>query len=91
MPSQMKADAEAVLTKASTMLEQPGETPVLVETELLQGAPAMTLIEATSTADLLVVGARGRGAIRSALLGSTSSYAIHHARCPVAVVHVTKS
>jgi nucleotide-binding universal stress UspA family protein len=91
MPSQMKADAEAVLTKAAAMLEQAGETPVFVETELIQGAAAMTLIGASSTADLLVVGARGRGVIRSALLGSTSSYAIHHARCPVAVVHVTKS
>jgi nucleotide-binding universal stress UspA family protein len=87
---QMTTEADFVLAQASELLDQPGAAPVLVETELLRGAPAMTLIDASATADLLVVGARGRGAIRSALLGSTSSYAIQHARCPVVVVHVPK-
>jgi nucleotide-binding universal stress UspA family protein len=88
-PSRMKLDAEEVLNTAAASLEQPGATPVLVERRLVQGTAAVALIDESDAADLLVVGARGRGPVRAALLGSTSSYAIHHARCPVVVVHAT--
>ncbi len=54
---------------------------------LLPGAPATALVEAASDCDLLVIGARGLGTLKSALLGSTSNQAIHHARCPIAVIH----
>lgn len=37
-------------------------------------------------ADVVVVGSRGRGAIRRALLGSVSSHVVHNAPCPVMVV-----
>jgi nucleotide-binding universal stress UspA family protein len=88
-PPRMMEAAEGVLNEAAASMEKPDETPVLVEAKLVQGTAAVALIDESSTADLLVVGARGRGALRAALLGSTSSYAIQHAQCPVVVVHAT--
>jgi nucleotide-binding universal stress UspA family protein len=44
------------------------------------------LLRASSDADLLVVGSRGRGRVATALLGSVSARCIREATCPVLVI-----
>ena len=57
-----------------------------VATHQAEEDPRRALDEASRYADLLVVGSRGRGAARSAVLGSVSRHVVEHAHCPVVVV-----
>ena len=57
-----------------------------VDSVVTMGAPADVLLEAAESAAAVVMGARGRGAVASALLGSVSSVVIRQARSPVVVV-----
>lgn len=57
------------------------------EVVAVEGSAGPALVERSAAADLLVVGSRGRGAARSALLGSAALHCVAHAHCPVLVVH----
>jgi nucleotide-binding universal stress UspA family protein len=52
---------------------------------VLHGDPARVLAGQTRTLGMLVMGTRGHGPIRNALLGSVSRRVIHEAHCPVIV------
>jgi len=53
---------------------------------LASGSPAGHILDLSAEATMVVVGNRGRGGLRSAVLGSTSQQIAHHAQCPVVVV-----
>jgi nucleotide-binding universal stress UspA family protein len=55
------------------------------ERVVLQGRPADELAAQTANLGLLVMGARGMGAIKRALLGSVSNSVLRRAHCPVVV------
>lgn len=59
---------------------------VELEVRLMSGHPAQTLVTASESAELLVVGSRGRDGFASLLLASVSLSVLLHARCPVAIV-----
>lgn len=56
------------------------------EREIMLHGPKQALAEASGSADIVVLGARGHGAIGSAMLGSVSTWMLHRAVCPVAIV-----
>ncbi|MBL8925266.1 MAG: universal stress protein [Pseudonocardia sp.] len=57
-----------------------------IEVHAIGGSPGHVLVEQSRDADLLVVGHRGRGGFRSAVLGSVGLQCVVHAYVPVTVV-----
>ncbi|MBR8639900.1 universal stress protein [Streptomyces tuirus] len=76
---------DPVLDRIRTHLEDRTGLP---DTEYLglEGAPSAVLPEQSASAQLLVLGSRGRGGFASLLLGSNSMAAARDAECPVVVV-----
>lgn len=65
----------------------PGTAEVRADVVVAAGAPPEHLVARAEGADLLVVGSRGRGGVRSTVLGSVALQCVAHAPCPVVVVH----
>jgi nucleotide-binding universal stress UspA family protein len=88
-PEQPEATAQQVLDDAIRVVEDitDDHSRPRIASELISGAPVLALVELSNRADMIVVGSRGNGPVKRLLLGSVSTGLVHHAHCPVAVIH----
>jgi nucleotide-binding universal stress UspA family protein len=80
LEDQRVADAQAALDHARSALGVPE-----AETMIVTGSagPALCELAASLDASLIVMGTRGLGGIRRAVLGSVSDHVVRNAPCPV--------
>ena len=82
---QVEARAEAILRRARDRVPDHLSVSTILSTEPVE--PALIRQIKNGHHDLVVMGSRGRGAVRSALLGSVSHYVLHHSPVSVLIVH----
>jgi nucleotide-binding universal stress UspA family protein len=77
-----RVDGQDVVDRAVEALGVDG-----AETRVVRGAPGQALCDlaAEVTARALVIGSRGQGGLKRALLGSVSDHVVRHAPCPVVI------
>jgi len=89
-PNAYRRSAELAYSESEEAFNSlsPDVTSANADREVRLGQPAFVLAEvaAEQDAELIVVGSRGRGAWRSAVLGSVSAEVARHAPCPVMIV-----
>jgi nucleotide-binding universal stress UspA family protein len=80
-----EAETDGILRKAVQRVPDQVSVSTLRSSEPVRSA----LLEQIKTGrhDLVVMGSRGRGAVRSVLLGSVSHHVLHHSPVPVLIVH----
>jgi nucleotide-binding universal stress UspA family protein len=87
--------AQALEQASQTILREAADRvpdDVGLTTRLAEGIPDRQIIKAAVDGDhdLIVMGSRGRGRLRGALLGSVSQAVLHHSPVPVLVSHAPK-
>lgn len=90
MDAQMVEFAE---NKLHSYTQRMGEARLDADTLIATGHAGELIVQAALShhCDLIVMGSRGLGPIRSALVGSTSTYVLHHSPCPLLVIPVPAS
>ncbi len=84
-PDKERQEVQRIADRAACHVTE--VAPEIVVRSILSEAEAgPALVKLSAGADLLVVGARGLGALRELLLGSVGAYCARHAPCPVVIV-----
>ncbi|GAA4693594.1 MULTISPECIES: universal stress protein [Kocuria] len=87
-----RAVQEQLLAPAKELTDQVAEelrakySDLNIVTRVLQGRPADALVDASRTADLLVMGSRGYGGFRGLLMGSVSQSVLADTESPLMIV-----
>jgi len=81
-----RREAKELLEQQAKRIEEAGGT--VKETHLREGRADEEIVELAEEigAGLIVMGSRGQGRLRRALLGSVSDAVVRHAHCPVTIV-----
>jgi nucleotide-binding universal stress UspA family protein len=85
-PAELQRQAQRLLDEQLRTLEEAGG--IVKEAHLRQGEADEEIVELAESlgVGLIVLGSRGRGRIRRALMGSVSDSVVRHAHCPVTIV-----
>jgi nucleotide-binding universal stress UspA family protein len=67
-----------------------GEAADRIERVIAEAPAGQAILDHARDAEMIVVGHRGLGRVRSLVLGSVSGYVVQHATCPVLVVPATR-
>ena len=82
--AKLRQAAENAMTDAITRVGPDG--PLSASVQAVSGFSAQVLIDASTNAELLVVGTRGGGGFPHLSIGAVASKVLHHAHCPVVLV-----
>lgn len=91
LPHSVIEASERLALDASVAAWREKYPSVKVEALVVDGWTAEVLVGASHTAQLVVVGSRGHGGFTGLLLGSVGQQLVHHAECPVLIVHAPRS
>jgi nucleotide-binding universal stress UspA family protein len=85
-PAELERDAQRLLDEQARTVEEAGGT--VKEAHLRLGRTDEEIVDLAHSLGigLIVMGSRGRGRIRRALMGSVSESVVRHAHCPVTIV-----
>ena len=84
---ELAADLEKTTqAMVDAVVRERGGADVSVQVRAVAGSPGQVLVDQSRDADMLVVGHRGRGGLRSAVLGSVGLQCVLHATVPVTVI-----
>jgi len=87
-PQEFAGLRDGLLASAHTIVEDSASAfGSGVETRIVEGSPGVELCTLADelSAVAIVIGSRGRGGLRRALLGSVSDYVVRNAPCPVVI------
>lgn len=82
-----KEQGEAAVRAVAEAVRGLGYTSERIETRLIEGSagPSLCRLAADVHASAVIIGSRGRGGLKRALLGSVSDYVVRNAPCTVIV------
>ncbi len=86
VPSEKELGAAALAELEQRWGHLAEESGLEVELRPVHDKPLEALLQASRTAEVVVVGARGRGGFDSLLIGSVADRLVEHASCAVVVV-----
>lgn len=90
-PAQLREAASRLLEAEARKVSEAGAA--VAGTHLRLGRPAEEIVAVSEEmgAGVIIVGSRGLGALRRALMGSVSDSVVRHAHCPVFVIRADEA
>ena len=88
----LREQAEDILNEQAAKIDQEGGTVAEKHLRIAERYRAQQIVKVAEEigAGLIVIGSRGLGGVRRALMGSVSDSVVRHAHCPVLVVRPEK-